>query len=768
MLWFKRLSLISALLIILLSVFTPMFQIQTKSVDSRCLGSISYASSETDTRITASDFVDLLETNFRKEIIDKAGPLGDKRDFVEMGDVGFSYKYKKYSCAACWFPEYQCLLPTYASRAYYFHVDLPIELGNFGWVSAVKIMYGQPVGAALDNWADIWISVDRLDRAGCEKGSCKECTWEEAFQAYLNLEQNKGASIKDYGGVKILDAEQECTIERINTKGEKYPVHCYLHRREIHTDRIITYDWNTEFGNLCPDGCWATIRVAIYHESDRSIVELADLKEDFEDLWDFVLRMCMKTTPPIVVEGSGAPTPKALKAYFTYSVSGLTVTFDASTSTGDFEGMRSIDIYWWEGKTKDGKLAFLERGGPVISHEFSKPGVYIVRLTVKDRNGNEKTFIQEVKVGVASLQVSVNPSTFQASTSEQELEITVKVIDPDGKPCKALIDYEAKMEPPLIYESGMGETDESGVITFKKTLPPLYSQVTFWCKVNGLNVLDFHGVLKVKVHAFASGWAAWEAEKVVTIDVTFQKPNIEVSTWCYEDDENIVARLDYANEYKTRDFERFSVHLTGEIRNDYPVSMKLCIFSGGSKIPINDQGKYEITLGSTPIWEQLSTKVDIWPNVELNNQKFVKILMYQDIVTELTEEAIRVIIQVIPGGETISRTVTETLLAYDIFVKIRNSVKTKLKSGGFSLLDAPGLILTAIDEHKEKVLETLKKGLESLNYKKLAASLTLKTLEYAIKTLSLSWELGMFIYNIYSTPAVTEERWVVTVIMPTK
>jgi len=164
--------------------------------------------------------------------------------------------------------------------------------------------------------------------------------------------------------------------------------------------------------------------------------------------------------------------------------------------------------------------------------------------------------------------------------------------------------------------------------------------------------------------------------------------------------------------------------------------------------------------------EQLSTKVDLWPSVELNDQKLVRILMYQDLTTEIEEEAIRVIIQLIPGGETVSKTVTATLLGYDIFVRIRNSIKTKLKAGGFSALDIPGLVLIELDEHKEEVTAGIKKALKTFNYKELAKAVTVEAVGYAIKTLSLSWELGVWIYNIYSTPPVAEEKWMVTVVTP--
>jgi len=39
--------------------------------------------------VPARSIVSLLESRFRKEIIDKADPLGNKRDFIQKTDVGF-------------------------------------------------------------------------------------------------------------------------------------------------------------------------------------------------------------------------------------------------------------------------------------------------------------------------------------------------------------------------------------------------------------------------------------------------------------------------------------------------------------------------------------------------------------------------------------------------------------------------------------------------------------------------------------------------------
>ncbi len=260
----------------------------------------------------AKDVVAHLCDFFVREIKLKAGPLSKHRTFLGDTDVGIVYKYKQYDyCHAAFFPEYQSLGGWEASRAYYFHANLPDKfVSAFGYITAIKILYGteqHSPGAVGNPYADIWISVDRLDRVMGFKNrgmaSCEKHAYNEVFQKYLSLKSNKDASLKDYKNVKILDVVQEY---------DDNIAHYYFHRREIHCDRILTKDYNTEFGELCPEGCWATIRVAYIFCKPKpgktqycvhpSIATQADMEEDFEELWDFVLRVCEEIG---IIEESG-------------------------------------------------------------------------------------------------------------------------------------------------------------------------------------------------------------------------------------------------------------------------------------------------------------------------------------------------------------------------------------------------------------------------------------------------------------------------------
>jgi len=254
----------------------------------------------------AQAIVDALHTAFDNEIVDKAGPLGEERQFIERCDVGIIYKYKQYDhCIAAWFPDWASIVGWESSRSYYFHVGgqcgvglvIPPEIGAFGSITAVKILYGtrdHSPAAVGTSWADIWISVDNLGRPtgqGLKAADIKQHSYEEVFQTYLNLEYNAPASLQDYKNVKILD----CVNDIDNEQG-----HFHFHRRELHCSCIVTRDYNTEFGYLCPNGCYATIRVAcLFHKpsppsslTSPSRVKSVDiLEEDFEDLWNFVLRV---------------------------------------------------------------------------------------------------------------------------------------------------------------------------------------------------------------------------------------------------------------------------------------------------------------------------------------------------------------------------------------------------------------------------------------------------------------------------------------------
>jgi len=564
-----------------------------------------------------------------------------------------------------------------------------------------------------------------------------------------------GEAISAYGGVQRCaqivthavngsSSNGECSCEeycKYYNKWEEAQAEYQMHPNEETKARMIAaYQEYTEYLERCglpPPGSYTTVPWRPGKSASGEEIHLSRC-------------LCVSQQSPLPTS-----TMKTLKAYFTYSVSGLTVTFDASGSTGDFQGMRDIDVYWWECKSEDGTLVFLDRGGPILTHEFMKPGTYVVKLTVKDKLGNADSLVKKVDVGVASINISITPPPpIKITNKPQELDIEIKVVNPNGEPAKAFVSYDlefyAERFEPLSYKSGSGETDDHGTITFRETIEGLYYRVLDWCKKKGVDPLNFRGTLKVKASAEPTGWESWRAEKTEEFTVTFKPPEIAVTVYMFNDDKNLVTSLQYVNEYKTKDFELYRVHLKGEVRSDYPIAMKLLVYSNGERIPLDESGRLDELLGTTPIYEKLYTKVSVWPKVYIQDKGDVTFLLYKDMANEAFLMTVRTFLILIPGG----RVSTGTILAYDIFVKIRNSVITKFKSGGFSLWDLPGLTLAEIGEHEDEVIPVLKKvGLEA----------TKEAFGKALTAAGLILELGHWTWDVYNTPSEAQEKWIVAV-----
>ncbi len=80
-------------------------------------------------------------------------------------------------------------------------------------------------------------------------------------------------------------------------------------------------------------------------------------------------------------------------ANFTYAASGLTVTFNASSS---YDPDGSIVSYAWD--FGDGA----NTTGEVVSHTYSRPGNYTVTLTVTDDDGLTATTSKTIRVQPSS------------------------------------------------------------------------------------------------------------------------------------------------------------------------------------------------------------------------------------------------------------------------------------------------------------------------------------------------------------------------------
>ncbi len=96
-----------------------------------------------------------------------------------------------------------------------------------------------------------------------------------------------------------------------------------------------------------------------------------------------------------------------VKASFTYSISGLTVSFDASDSTGDI-----VECLWDFGDGKTGS-------GISTSHDYEKQGTYQVTLTVKDGKGNTDAAQKTVDVGDAALTLTASTDKALYITNEK-------------------------------------------------------------------------------------------------------------------------------------------------------------------------------------------------------------------------------------------------------------------------------------------------------------------------------------------------------------
>jgi len=81
-------------------------------------------------------------------------------------------------------------------------------------------------------------------------------------------------------------------------------------------------------------------------------------------------------------------------ARYTYSCSGLTCNFDATTSSDD----GTITQYKWEA-VSGGSSWILYTTRPTASHTFNNPGLYTVTLTVTDNTGKTDSTTKQIQIG---------------------------------------------------------------------------------------------------------------------------------------------------------------------------------------------------------------------------------------------------------------------------------------------------------------------------------------------------------------------------------
>ncbi|XRO75743.1 PKD domain-containing protein [Methanocaldococcus sp. 28A] len=87
-------------------------------------------------------------------------------------------------------------------------------------------------------------------------------------------------------------------------------------------------------------------------------------------------------------------------AKFNFTVNGLNVTFDASSSY-DIDG--EIVEYIWD----FGDGSSITTTNPITSHKYAKSGIYTVKLTVVDNNGNKGSTVRLVSVSATEKNVPI-------------------------------------------------------------------------------------------------------------------------------------------------------------------------------------------------------------------------------------------------------------------------------------------------------------------------------------------------------------------------
>ena len=155
---------------------------------------------------------------------------------------------------------------------------------------------------------------------------------------------------------------------------------------------LATWGDSREFPPLACEGCagpygaWIMAENTWWNSTD----------EDDSDAL-ITAKILAKSRYELCVAGGGCITAKA---HFEYvPMDGLTISFDASSSTGD------IKSYSWSFGD-----SYVERAGPSVQHTYDRAGSYGVILTVNAGESTESQFRAQVTVGQDTLQItSITP-----------------------------------------------------------------------------------------------------------------------------------------------------------------------------------------------------------------------------------------------------------------------------------------------------------------------------------------------------------------------
>jgi subtilase family serine protease len=178
--------------------------------------------------------------------------------------------------------------------------------------------------------------------------------------------------------------------------------------------------------------------------------------------YDFVTGLGSPRSGIDLALAGGSTSNNSPVAKFTYDcMSGLSCTFDATTSTGD----NITDYSWNFGDNSD------PGSGVTVSHTFSSAGTYTVTLTVTDKTGTGSS-TQNVTVSdsgtpsTTTVTASISYSLSGGHNNNKDLNISVSGKDSSGQPvANVSVSIEVDLDGST-YGTATGTTNTNGVASF--------------------------------------------------------------------------------------------------------------------------------------------------------------------------------------------------------------------------------------------------------------------------------------------------------------
>ena len=300
---------------------------------------------------------------------------------------------------------------------------------------------------------------------------------------------------------------------------------------------------------------------------------------------------------------------------------------------------------------------------------------------------------------------------------------------------------------------GEATTFDTGLASFSNNMSPTTMMHEIQDK-RGLDPTTFAVDMKFKVIVSPPSSRKdedWQVERTVTLHLGVAPPELAVAVWLSKDDKGIQAHFEqYTREprpcakCKLTLYPVYQVPLTGTVTHDLPIGMTLKMRKFG-QLAIDCKEKTEVTLGHLPFGiQEHSYNFSICPTVMLNNTIPISILLYRDMATEATAQALRMVFQAV-GAKKFANAATLGTLFYDIANKVR---KTAYQPGKqqVSFWDFIGLALTEIGNRKADIAAKLGK-----------AGVSFAKTPFTV--IGLVLDSGLWAYSCYNTPSESEEIW---------